>query len=705
MRIFFFTLLVFASVSFANAQTKDSLNLMPLPQSVSLQNGRFIFTTQFTIGIQGPVSEKLVAAVNRFYAQLGKRTGIYFPQEYIKPADNKQGAQLSVQFGKTIKPEIGMDESYHVSVSATGITLNATTDIGAIRGLETIYQLVMPDHSGYFCPVAEISDAPRFKWRGLMLDVARHFITIETLKRNVEAMAIVKLNVLHLHLSDDEGFRVESKIYPKLQELGSNGQYYTQEQIKDLVNFAHERGIIVIPEFDLPGHCTSMLAGYPFLASYPSNYKPAKRFNLDTVKNLNLMTVMKLINEIPTPTIDPSKESTYIFFDHFFGEMSGLFPDAYLHIGADENNGVAWKQNPAIVAFMKATSIKNTDDLQAYFVRRLYTIAKKYNKRVIGWEEAFNASLPEDMIVQKWKPVVADTLAAKIVHHNNQIIVSNGYYLDYFLPAYIHYSTDPVPSTLNQAEVAKGILGSEAAMWAELVNTDNEEIRVWPRAAAFAERLWSVAEVKDVDDMYRRLWLVDIELNDRAIDENNNYMKLISRWANGADVTPVKTVTDMYTPVKGYRRLMADMINPGKVPVNTTLLSPMVNIADVAHCDSKACWYFRQLVASYLAKHDSASLAQIKEQLMAWKNNNLKFNAVAANSPYLRQVTSLSDNLSATADIGLNALNNQSDKDALLKQLQQYTKPQFEVQLSILPEIEALITGKLREEPKSYTMF
>lgn len=264
MRTFFISLFIITGILSAKAQSADSLYLMPRPQSVKVNDGRFLFGTQFTIGVNGPVSDKLTAAVNRFYLQLGKLTGIYFPQEYITPADNNADAQLSVRFSKTVLADIGVDESYTLEVSSSKILLTATTDIGAMRGLETLYQLVMPSGTGYYCPAVNISDSPRFKWRGLMIDVARHFISFEVLKQNIDAMAIVKMNVLHLHLSDDEGFRVESKTYPKLQQFGSNGLYYTQEQIKELVAYAHDRGIIIVPEFDLPGHSTSILAAYPF---------------------------------------------------------------------------------------------------------------------------------------------------------------------------------------------------------------------------------------------------------------------------------------------------------------------------------------------------------------------------------------------------------------------------------------------------------
>jgi len=704
MRTIFTVLILLTGILSVKSQSTDSLYLMPRPQSVRINDGRSVFTNQFAIGVNGPVSSKLTAAVDRFYLQLGKRTGIYFSQEFITATDNNADAKLSVSFSKAVLPAIGIDESYKLSVSTDKIILTANTDIGAMRGLETLYQLIMPYSGGYYCPVVEISDSPRFKWRGLMIDVARHFITFEVLKRNIDAMAIVKMNVLHLHLSDDEGFRVESKVYPKLQELGSNGNYYTQEQIKQLVSYAHDRGIIIVPEFDLPGHSTSILAAYPFLASYPANYKPATRYKLDTMKNLNLMAVMKAINAMATPTIDPSRESTYTFFDNFFKEMSGLFPDAYLHIGADENNGVAWKQNPAIVAFMKVRGIKNTDELQAYFVKRLHDIAKKYNKRVIGWEEAFNPSLPQDVIVQKWKPVTAnDTLSNKIISHNNQLIISNGYYLDMYLPAYIHYLNEPVPASVSTAGADKGILGAEAAIWSESVNDGNEEIRVWPRTAAIAERLWSAGNVKDVDDMYRRLWMIDFELNDRAIDENNNYLKILARWVNDEDITPVRTLANVYNQVKGYKRLMGSMLTSGAAHPN--LSSPMVNIADVVHAESETRWYFRKLVAVYLDKHDTADLEQIKSTLLRWQNNKMRFNALAVNSPYLQKINDLSDHLSEAAAIGLQALKNEGNKEAQLKQLQKMENPSHEVLLSILPEIEALVTGELKPEPATYPLF
>jgi hexosaminidase len=415
------------------------------------------------------------------------------------------------------------------------------------------------------------------------------------------------------------------------------------------------------------------------------------------------MKVMKMISEMPTPTIDPTKETAYAFFDKFIGEMGGLFPDAYFHVGADENNGAAWKQNPQIAAYMQANGMKNTDDLQAYFVKRMYEIAKKHGKRLIGWEEAFNPNLPQDVIVQKWKAVATDTLSNKVISHGNQLIISTGFYLDLFMPAYIHYLNDPVSPGVSAADAAKGVLGGEAVQWAELMDGGNEELRVWPRAAAIAERLWSSASVNDVDDMYRRLWATDFELNNTAIDGHGDEMRALVRWVNNGNPTPVVTLAGVYVPVKGYKRLMGGMLGNGKGPANLT--SPLVAIADVVPVDSKTAWHFRQLVAAYLASHQDIDLQALKAQLTIWQNNKAQFDALKGATPYIRQISDLSDQLSAAATIGLQTLNNEGDKDAQYKQLQQMEIALHEVQLAVLPAIEALVTGKLNPLPASYPMF
>src|SRR5262249_11496344 len=236
---------------------------------------------------------------------------------------DKGTATLVVQCeraGESI-PSLGENEGYSLEVNDKQAHLAAPTVVGALRGLETFLQLLQGDRDGYYLPGIRIQDQPRFPWRGLLIDVGRHYEPMDVLKRNLDAMAAVKLNVLHWHLTEDQGFRVESKKFPGLHSLGSDGLFYTQDQVREIIAYARERGIRVMPEFDIPGHSPSWLAGHPELGSAPGPYKIERGAG------------------IFEPALDPSREQTYKFLDTFLGEMAALFPDPYLHIGGDENEG------------------------------------------------------------------------------------------------------------------------------------------------------------------------------------------------------------------------------------------------------------------------------------------------------------------------------------------------------------------------------
>ena len=235
-----------------------------------------------------------------------------------------------------------------------------------MRGLQTFLQLVQTTSAGFAVPAVSIEDSPRFPWRGLMIDVGRHFIPLDVLKRNLDGMAAVKLNVFHWHLSENQGFRIESKKFPKLQGMGSDGLYYTQDEVRDLIAYARERGIRVVPEFDMPGHATAWFVGYPELASGPGPYQIERKWG------------------VFDPAMDPTREETYKFLDTFIGEMAALFPDQFFHIGGDEVNGKEWDANPKIQAFMRAHGLKDNNDLQAYFNQRVQKIVAKHGKDHAG---------------------------------------------------------------------------------------------------------------------------------------------------------------------------------------------------------------------------------------------------------------------------------------------------------------------------------
>ena len=289
-------------------EDRAAIALMPLPSELNLGKGKFLMDADFDIQFLGMETSRLQRAVHRFSTRLQKRTGISFSSE-------KNGTlALNCQNKSDAYPNVQEDESYTISVERNKIDVSALMELGILRGLETLLQLVRQEEGKWYFPELEINDHPRYPWRGLMIDVSRHWIPKEVVLRNLDAMSAVKMNVLHLHLTDHQGFRMESKSFPKLHEMGSNGNYYTQEDMKEIIRYAAERGIRVVPEFDLPGHSAPWFVGYPELASGPGPHELETNFGGEAI-------------------VDPTQESTYEFLDVFFGEMATLFPDAYMHIG------------------------------------------------------------------------------------------------------------------------------------------------------------------------------------------------------------------------------------------------------------------------------------------------------------------------------------------------------------------------------------
>ena len=398
-------------------------NLMPVPASVRFGTGRLAVNKSFTVAARGHTDERLRAGVERALRRLEGRTVLELPLEL---ANDAGAAALVVDCkgpGQAV-PSVEEDESYSLDVSDKQAVLRAATVVGALRGLETFLQLLEGDREGFYVPAVSIEDRPRFRWRGLLIDVGRHYEPVAVLKRNLDAMAAVKLNVLHWHLSEDQGFRIESRKFPKLTGLGSDGLFYTQDEAREIIAYARERGIRVVPEFDMPGHSTSWLVGYPELGSAPGPYKIERGAG------------------IFEPALDPTREEVYKFLDQFLGEMAALFPDAYLHIGGDENEGKQWDRNPRIQAFMKEHGIKDNRALQTYFNQRLLKILTRHGKRMMGWDEIFQPDLPKDVVIQSWRGPQSLADAARKGYDG---ILSAGYYIDLIYPASEHYLADPVP--------------------------------------------------------------------------------------------------------------------------------------------------------------------------------------------------------------------------------------------------------------------
>src|SRR5215510_9073631 len=475
--------------------------LMPVPASVAFHTGRLKIDSSFTALVKGHSDARLEAAINRISRRLEGRTGFEFSRAAVS---DPESANLLIQCsgpGKPV-PSLGEDESYSFDVSDKQAVLKAATVTGVMRGLETFLQLLEGDRSGYFLPSVSIQDKPRFPWRGLLIDVGRHYEPMEVLKRNLDGMAAVKLNVLHWHLTEDQGFRIESKRYPRLHQMGSDGLYYTQEQVREIIAYARERGIRVMPEFDMPGHATSWLVGHPEFGSAPGPYTIERRAG------------------IFEPAFDPTRDELYKFLEGFFTEIVPLFPDEYFHIGGDENEGKQWSKNPQIQAFMQKKGIKDNHALQAYFNQRISKIIQKLGKKMIGWDEILHPDLPQTTAIHSWRGAQSLADAARKGYDG---ILSSGYYINLSQPTWKHYKADPIPadSTLTDAEKAH-ILGGEATMWGEWVNAETIDSRIWPRTAAIAERLWSPREVTDVDDMYRRLNIISLQLEELGLTHEKN---------------------------------------------------------------------------------------------------------------------------------------------------------------------------------------
>lgn len=648
--------------------------LMPLPVEYRSLPQRLGIASSFQISVQCQTpDERLTRAAERAARQLERLTNLTFAHPTVT---NKTDAALLIYCqtqGKTI-PTIDENESYALEVSATQAILRAPTGTGAMRGLETFLQLLEGDAGGFFIPGAVIRDEPRFRWRGLLIDVSRHFEPIESLKKHLDAMALVKLNVFHWHLTDDQGFRIESRKFPKLHGMGSDGFFYTQEQVKEIIKYAAERGIRVVPEFDMPGHTTSWLVGYPEMGSAPGPYQIERKFG------------------ILEPALDPTREEVYQFIDTFLGEMAALFPDEYLHIGGDEVTGKHWDANPQIQAFMKAKGIKDHHALQTYFNQRLSEIVKKHGKKMVGWDEILHPGLPQGVVIQSWR---GQSALADAVRSGYQGILSAGYYIDLMGPASEHYLVDPInekSGQLSEAQAAR-ILGGEIASWGEYVNADTRPSRIWPRAAAIAERFWSPRTVTDVDDMYRRLANINLLLEEQGLGHLSYSDKILRLLSRSEDIGPLKTMVALLEPSRNYGRTQTSP--------RTTQLTPLTRLIDATPPESDEARRISALSKTFL--EDAPRFSNQKDSLIPlfdeWRRVCPQLNVLTERSPALREAQPLVKDLDELARIGAEAvwyLSSQTEpptnwREKNLQSLEQAAKPKAELVIAVTPAVARLV--------------
>lgn len=578
------SLLALACIA-APAQSNFVNTLMPQPQHLTATDGKLLLTDTFRIETGASQNPILHRATERLMKRLQDKTALQLTTSAGTPT-----LRITVDDTTATRPIFGQDESYSLKVESTSIKLHAKTIFGVMYGMETLYQLLQGDSKNFYFPTVTIDDAPRFPWRGLMLDPGRHFLPVETVLRTLDGMAATKLNVLHWHLTDDQGFRIESKRFPRLHQLGSNGQFYTQDQIRQVIAYATDRGIRVLPEFDMPGHTTTWMVAYSELGSR----KPGETY---TIANTN---------GVKDPVFDPTKESLYKFLDEYFAEMTALFPDEYMHIGGDENNGKDWAANTNIQAWMKVHNIASAEALQTAFNHRLQAILSKHHRKMVGWDEILQPDLPPDVVIQNWHGAEFLINAAKQGH---QGLLSQPFYLDHMRSAEEVYSYDPIPAGSNLTPAQeKLVLGGEICMWGEQVNDLAIDSRIWPRGAVIAERFWSPATTRDVADMYRRIGPMQLRLDALGLHNLSGPQRGLRQLAgpNPEEQQALATFDSVLQPVDFHERYAEQ---------HTAESTPLGHLVDFTVPDPPTRYEFATLVNEYLHTQDAAHHASAAETL------------------------------------------------------------------------------------------
>ena len=598
------------------------LSLMPMPRKVEVAPGTLSIDANFKVGTSGYSDFRLEAAIKRLTSRIERQTGLTI----AAPGNHETTLLIACRQAGPEYPALGEDESYQLDVSSSAARLDAPTVTGALRGLETFLQLIGPGPGGFQIPAAHIEDRPRFQWRGLMLDVSRHWMPIGVIERNLDAMAAVKLNVFHWHLSDDQGFRVESKKYPRLQQFGSDGNFYSQAEIRHVVAYARDRGIRVIPEFDIPGHTTAWVAGYPELASAAGPYAIERKWG------------------VFEPALDPTREETYVFLDGFIGEMAALFPDAYFHIGGDEVDDHQWKSSASIQAFAREHHLTGAAELQAYFNRRVDKLVKKHGKIMIGWDEVLDRGLQSDTLIESWRG--PDSLA-EAAQQGYRGILAFGYYLDHLDPLSSYYANDPLSGKTRElsADKAARILGGEACLWSEYVSPETIDSRIWPHMGAIAERLWSPVEVNQLESMYGRLEVVSQSLRWLGVDPRANTARMLDRLSGGRAVPALEMLADA-SEATGIEVRRDAQHYTSQIPLNRFVdaVPPRSDLAQRLEQDVKNL------------KTDPVARAELRATLAQWTEVESALKPLSGDNKFLAELIPLAHNLVAVGQIGLRAL-------------------------------------------------
>jgi hexosaminidase len=536
MKIVFqlFISFLFLSTAFSQSNNTD-IAIIPEPVTVVKNAGQFILPTKVVIdaGSQPEMAQVIALLRNRITSATGGSVTV---------SSTSKSATIRLTLNKTGDDKIG-NEGYQLSVTAKSIVIKANQPAGLFYGVQTLLQLFPKEIESatvvknvkWEAPCVNITDYPRFGWRGLMFDVTRHFFTKEDVKKFIDDMVRYKYNILHLHLTDDEGWRIQIKSLPKLTEVGAwrvnkvgyfgtfsaptpdeprnYGGFYTHEDIKELVQYAKERFVNILPEVDVPGHSLAAIASYPELSCTPGADKYHVRSGEPIMDWSHGAPPIALVDN----TLCPANEKVYDFMDKVITEVAQLFPFEYIHLGGDETPQNFWKQSPEIKALMQKEGLKDMHEVQSYFEKRLEKIVLSKGKKFMGWDEIVEGGLAPSAAVMSWRGMKGGVEAAKMKH---DVVMSptTFAYIDYMQGDSIieprvyatlrlskAYQFEPLPDSVD-AQYAQYIKGGQANLWTEQVyNMRHAEYMTWPRGFAIAESVWSPKEKKNWDNFFSRV--------------------------------------------------------------------------------------------------------------------------------------------------------------------------------------------------------
>ena len=518
--------LMFATVVSVAAQT-NTYNIIPKPAKLTPQQGQFIFNSDTRIIVptaDADMHNAVFLLLERIILATGFRTQIvYNIDDEIKPDKNMIFCRLA--------PKMTNAEAYRITIGKDRIEIEAGAAAGFFYAMQTIRQLLPPEINGnvpsrakdvvWAVPCVIIEDEPRFQYRGMMLDVSRHFSDISSIRRYIDWLAFHKINHFHWHLTDDQGWRIEIKKYPKLTEVGAwrdstlaghysdtipkykkqrYGGYYTQEQVKQIVAYAKRKFVTVIPEIEMPGHAIAALASYPELSCTNGEFAVASKWGI-------------------FDDVFCTKDETFEFLENVLAEVIELFPCEYIHIGGDECSKLRWENCRHCQAKIEELGLKDENELQSYFITRIGKFVNSKGKRIIGWDEILDGGLASDATVMSWRGFEGGVAAAK---QGSDVIMSPAEfcYFDYYqtqsrtneplaIGGYLNmekaYSFNPVPEGLTDDD-EKHILGGQCNLWSEyIVNGMQAEYMLFPRLAAFSEAVWTPINEKDYENFLTRL--------------------------------------------------------------------------------------------------------------------------------------------------------------------------------------------------------